>query len=128
MAENDHYELEERLKKFLSGALTEMGNKLMVDFKNLLLEHEKQITKEMSTQDKEILLIKRDIQEIKHDMQVEQIKLNDFKKEMREKVSQLNDNENKVKGAGVLVRWVIGGGILGWIGLAITIAMKVFGG
>lgn len=127
MPESEHYELEERLKRFLSVELKQLNEKMILDFKNLLLEHDKELAKLMSEQDKSILLLKKDIENLTKEFTEAEKKHNEFKKETREKIGSLMEAEDRAKGALGFGKWIIGGGLIGWIVGIIQLASKFLG-
>jgi len=125
---NEYYELERRLKTFIDDALVQFSQNLILDFKNMLLEHDKELAKILSEQDKVILLVKKDVESLQHDIKENEEKMDEFKKETREKISTLVADDNKLKGAGALGKWLAGSGIIGGIITLVAIAVKFFSG
>lgn len=124
--EQSMYELEKKLKEFLSSTLNDFSSKLTVEFKNLLLEREKEFAKLLNDTDREIVLIKKDIENIKSDIHEICNKSNEFKKEVREKITVLEHTEDQVKGGISTGKWVIGT-IIAVVTIVVNLALRFFG-
>jgi HSP90 family molecular chaperone len=103
-----HISLEKSLKEFLSNALAELQNRILLEMKNMMLQNNSEIYEEINKQEMEILLIKKDIENIRSNMIHEQNQLNNFKRETREKLNTYEVIENQAKGGIAVGKWVYG--------------------
>jgi len=122
-----HISLEKSLKEFLSNALAELQNRILLEMRNMLLEHDKEVGKIMNKQDTEISLLKQEIITIKGDTKEDQEKMNDFKRETRERLGLLENTQSSAKGALGFGSWLVGSGIIGGLLSIGVIAYKVLG-
>jgi hypothetical protein len=118
-----HKELEERLKDFLTEALKNLHEKISLDIKNSMLVHDKEISVTLNNQNMEILLLKKEIENIK----LEIIHLQDFKKEVRGQLSGYASKEEQFKG-GLAVGKYIFAGIVSAITLGVNFLFQYLGG
>jgi len=120
--------LEKNLKEFLSVALGELQNRILLEMKNMMLENNNKLYENLGKQEMELMLVKRDIENIKSIMLHEQNQLNQFKKETRERIGELTNVQSTAKGAIGLGQWLIGTGIVGGVISIIVTVYAIFGG
>jgi len=105
----------ETLKEELSG----FRETLKSDVKNLLHERDKEIFNIIAEKEKKITIAEYELNNIKSSCEKCELSNNLFKKEARDSIRDLEEEQNKIRGMGIITKFFITSGILG---------MLVFGG